>query len=141
MPTHLPLAPPDLWGIRTESTQCQTTHSPRERCGSSGGAVPMGVTQTVPQLTGTSSPSHLWAPRTPQGQQCPKGFDNWFYGLEHCVSWLRAPWHSNPTLLVSEECCFGDGNLALTKLCGLSRFPLPTGVVRGCPPNCVFLAT
>lgn len=42
------------------------------------GAVPMGLTQTVPQLTRTSSPRRLWAPGTPQGQQCPKGFDNWF---------------------------------------------------------------
>lgn len=96
-----------LWGIRIKSTQCQTTGSPREGCGSSGGAVPMGLTQTVPQLTGTLLSRCLWAPRTSQGHQCPKGFDNWFYGLEHCMSWLRTPWHTSPMLLVSKECYFG----------------------------------
>lgn len=70
---------------------------------------------------GTLAARPLWAPGIPQGQQRPKDFDDWFYGLEHCVCWLSGLWHSSPTLLVSGEYYFGDRNLALTELGGLSQ--------------------
>lgn len=81
--------------------------APGKDTGPRGEPFPRG-SQTVPQPMGTSPARPLTASGAPQGQQHPKDFDDWFYGLEHCTCWLSTPWHSSPTPLVSGECYFGD---------------------------------
>lgn len=101
------------------------TARPHTAPGKDVGAQGLLFPRTVPQLTGTLSPKHLWVPRTPQGQHHPKGFDNWFHGLEHCVSWFRIPWHSSPMLPV-RNAILGIETLLLPSCggCQGSLFPL-----------------